>query len=183
MNESERIKNKLKELAADARKNPKELSFAWSNNRTDGKWTEEVMTRLCEVGHDEGYRVCVETLEQTYRSEWLYDMTWLKFDGRELIDVPLVLECEWGNFDTDGEDHYRPKGVQYDFQKLLLARAELRCIIFWARTLQCAEKYVEKLINIVERSQKRKTGDNYLFCVGLSNEKRFHFKDYIVCNE
>jgi hypothetical protein len=186
MNESERIKNKLKELATCVRENPnnpKKLSFAWSGG-TEKVWTKQVKKRLCKVGHDQGYRVCVEKkLEQAYRSEWLYDMTWLKFDGRELIDVPLVLECEWGYFDEPTKDHYHHDRVQYDFQKLLLAKADLRCIIFAAQNLQDAEKYVEELIDIVERFQKRKIGDNYLFCVCLSAEKRFHFKEYTVNTE
>ena len=190
MNDSARIKNKLKELATYVRENPnnpEKLSFAWSGG-TEKVWTKQVMTRLCKVGHKEGYRVCVKKfcgkkLEQAYRAEWLYDMTWLKFDSRELIDVPLVLECEWGHFDKDDEDHYRPERVQYDFQKLFLARADLRCIIFAAKTLQDAEKYVKELIDIVERFQKRQTGDNYLFCVCLSTEKRFHFKEYTVNTE
>ena len=190
MNDSERIKNKLKELATYVRENPnnpEKLSFAWSGG-AEKVWTKQVMTRLCKVGHKEDYRVCVKKfcgkkLEQAYRVEWLYDMTWLKFDGRELIDVPLVLECEWGYFDKPDKDHYQCERVQYDFQKLFLARADLRCIIFAAKTLQDAEKYVEELIDIVERFQKRETGDNYLFCVCLSNEKRFHLKDYTVCKE
>lgn len=188
MNDSEQIKNTLKCLTTYARKNPAKLSFAWSNNSTGGEWTKEVMTRLCKVGQDECYKVCVKESDvcvekKPYRVEWLYDMTWLKFDNRELIDVPLILECEWGDFAKDDEDYYQPECVQYDFQKLLLARADLRCIIFWAKNLQCAKKCVEKLIDIVERFQKRQIGDKYLFCVGLSTEKRFHFKNYTVSAE
>lgn len=189
MNESERIKNKLKELATYIRENPdnpEKLNFDWDPKPgITPKWTKEVMTRLCKVGQDERYQVCVTKSDvcvekDPYRAEWLYDMTWLKFDNRELIDVSLVLECEWGVFDKPDKDHYHRDNVQYDFQKLLLARADLRCIIFAAQNLQDAEKYVEELIDIVERFQKRKIGDNYLFCVCLSAEKRFHFKEYTV---
>ncbi len=51
----------------------------------------------------------------------LYDVTWLEY-GRDglLIDAHLVAECEWGDFHDIGED----------FEKLLLARAGARLIIF-----------------------------------------------------
>ena len=186
MNESERIKNELKKLATYVRENPnnpEKLSFNW--NASDKPWTTKIMTQLCKVGQDKCYQVCVTKSEvcvekEPYRAEWLYDMTWLKFDNRELIDVPLVLECEWGYFAKHDENPYQDNRVQYDFQKLLLVRADLRCIIFPAKTLQDAKKYVEELIDVVERFQKCEIGDNYLFCIWLSTEKRFHFKDYTV---
>ena len=55
--------------------------------------------------------------------EWLYDVTWLKYEHegeRLLIEAPSVAECEWGN-----------KGdIDDDFEKLLLARAGIRLMIF-----------------------------------------------------
>ena len=43
-----------------------------------------------------------------------------KHENDELVDAPLVAECEWGN-----------KGdIEDDFEKLLLARAGVRLMIF-----------------------------------------------------
>ena len=50
----------------------------------------------------------------------LYDVTWLKHENDELVDAPLVAECEWGN----------KRDIEYDFEKLLLARAGVRLMIF-----------------------------------------------------
>ena len=55
--------------------------------------------------------------------ERLYDVTWLDYEksgSGELVDAPLAAECEWGN-EGDIED---------DFEKLLLARAGIRLMIF-----------------------------------------------------
>ena len=56
--------------------------------------------------------------------EWLYDFTCLEYkhndDGGWLKGIPVVAECEWGNKDCIGDD----------FQKLLLARADVRVMIF-----------------------------------------------------
>ena len=56
--------------------------------------------------------------------EWLYDVVWLNYwedhDDHPLRSVPLVAECEWGFY----------KRIKEDFQKLLLARATVRLMIY-----------------------------------------------------
>ena len=58
--------------------------------------------------------------ENCDHGEWLYDVTWLEYEGELLTDAPLVAECEW----SGGEE------IDHDFQKLLLARAGVRLTIF-----------------------------------------------------
>ena len=84
-----------------------------------------VKTKLCEIGRNEfGFYVCAKSVEKTDRGEWLFDVSWLKYDcDKSLIYVPLAAECEWGAF----------KDIYYDFQKLLLARASVVLMIFEAR--------------------------------------------------
>ena len=54
-------------------------------------------------------------------AEWLYDTTWLELDDTGRIkSIPLVAECEWG---SQGE-------VEDDLQKLLVARATLRVMVY-----------------------------------------------------
>ena len=88
------------------------------------EWTKAIKTKLCKIGTDE-FRCKVgahgvDEPEPDYR-EWLYDVTWLEYatDG-PLIDAHLVAECEWGNLGEIGDD----------FEKLLLARASMRLMIF-----------------------------------------------------
>ena len=86
-------------------------------------WTKAVKTELCRIGKEEfGLRVGasgVGPFDPDYR-EWLYDVTWSEYDDDGLTDVILVAECEWGEF----------RKIEYDFQKLPLARATLRLMIF-----------------------------------------------------
>ena len=92
----------------------------------DTIWTKAVKTTLCKMGRDRfGYKVYARDVVNAYKNggEWLYDVTWLEH-GRErdslLTDVPLVAECEWGDF----------KNIVEDFEKLLLARAGVRLMVF-----------------------------------------------------
>lgn len=89
-----------------------------------------VKTKLCEIGRNEfRFYVCANSVEETDSGEWLFDVTWLKYDSnKSLIYVPLAAECEWGTFEH----------VYDDFQKLLLARASVALMIFEAR--ECGSK-------------------------------------------
>ena len=91
----------------------------------DDAWTRALLTKLCEIGrNDFACKVGADSgkVDRTSRDrgEWLYDVTWLKYNNDRLIDVPLVAECEWGDFNK----------IKYDFQKLLLARACVRLMIY-----------------------------------------------------
>lgn len=79
-----------------------------------------VKTKLCEIGQVFGFHVCAKSVERANCGEWLYDVTWLKYDGCTLIDAPLAAECEWGE----------RKHVYDDFQKLLTSRARVVLMIF-----------------------------------------------------
>ena len=152
------------------------------------EWTREIKNRLCKVG-----RVCEVSKERKYwvyasccdaadGTEWLYDLTWLDCKeanltwrdskGLHVRDVKLALESEWGN---EGE-------INDDFQKLLLVRADLRCMIFSTQTKGCATEKakakIEDLITQVKQFSKSQDGDTYLFCAWLYGEDRFLFCDY-----
>ena len=91
---------------------------------SDKVWSQKVKTELCRIG--KGLKFCVGAnkgevpeRDRDY-GEWLYDVTWLEYEGDLVMNAPLVAECEWGGI-TDIDD---------DFQKLLLARAGVRLMIF-----------------------------------------------------
>ena len=92
-------------------------------------WTREVKTQLCKIGKCLGYSVYASGVDKDHRhgGEWLYDVTWLEYkcigDPRLrsfLTNAHLVAECEWGG---SGD-------ICDDFEKLLLARASMRLMIF-----------------------------------------------------
>ena len=70
------------------------------------------------LGSGLGFSVCASNVDSADWGEWLYDVSWLH-GKRWLRSVPMVAECEWGNF-GDIED---------DFQKLLVPRASLRVMV------------------------------------------------------
>ena len=88
-------------------------------------------------------------------------------------DVSLVLELEWGYFPE----------VHEDFEKLRLAKANLRCMVFWAANRQNAVGYLQTLLNQVLKFQKTTRGDNYLFCVWLEDKACFEFNSYTHYSE
>jgi hypothetical protein len=138
--------------------------------------------RCCKVGKEKKYLVYASRCDEANDGEWLYDLTWLDCKeanftwrdskGLHLKDVKLALECEWGD---EGE-------INDDFQKLLLARADLRCMIFSAPSKQSAKakakEKIDDLINQVEQFSKSQAGDTYLFCAWIEGEDRFLFCDY-----
>lgn len=79
-----------------------------------------VKTKLCEIGQKLCFYACAKSVKGANCGEWLYDVTWLKYDGGKLIDASLAAECEWGE-----REH-----VYDDFQKLLLSRARVVLMIF-----------------------------------------------------
>jgi len=90
------------------------------------RWTKEIKERLCELGHKLGYKVCASNYNDKDWGEWLFDLVWLLSDKNGyLTSVPLVMECEWD---------YRSTNIEDDFQKLILARAHHRIMIFQQKT-------------------------------------------------
>ena len=88
--------------------------------------TKAVKTKLCERGRELGCQVSA-SIKDFGKKEWLYDVIWTEYSQgyepstqNQLIAVHLVAECEWGDF-TD---------IKKDFEKLLLARATLRLMIY-----------------------------------------------------
>ena len=86
---------------------------------TTREWTRRVKDAFIQLGIARGYTPCPNP--QLEWGEFLYDVIWLRTDEENrVIGVPLVAEIEWGN---RGD-------VWDDFQKLLVARAGVRVMIF-----------------------------------------------------
>ena len=61
----------------------------------DSEWTKQIKNRVCTLGKRYRYWVYASSCDETDGGEWLYDITWLNYSGKKLIDVELVLESEW----------------------------------------------------------------------------------------
>lgn len=114
-------------------------------------WTHQVKALLVELGKRAGYQTCTNGTVQGARwdQEWLYDLVWVQArDGFVVQDVFLVAEIEWRG----------TRAIQQDFQKLLLARADCRVMIF-----DDTGGVRDQLIEQARTFGKRRRGDRYLF--------------------
>ena len=103
------------------------------------------------LGKRAGYQTCTNGKIQgaKWDKEWLYDLAWVHAsDGFIVQDVFLVAEIEWSG----------TRAIQEDFQKLLLARADCRVMIF-----DDTDGLHEPLIAQARTFGKSRPGDRYLF--------------------
>ena len=141
---------------------------------SDAAWTRAVKTKLCEIGRDFNYRVGASKLG--HFGEFLYDVTWLEYEYvgdpiSPLIDVHLVAECEWKSFEF----------IIEDFEKLLLARASVRLMIFNGNFKPGPEKIAAQLAERIRAFKGTRDEDAWLLAAfeGL-DDGRWRFRYFPV---
>ncbi len=107
----------------------------------DSWWTKEILVTVGALGKRHGYYTCGPGGNQ---QGWLYDYVWI--DGER---VPLVLESGWGG----------PSQIDDDFQKLRIARAEHRVMIFQGKNI---DQKFDNLAEQVRAFAYTQAGDRYL---------------------
>jgi hypothetical protein len=134
----------------------------------DKVWSQNLLSEIGRIGHSLGFYVC--GCEQYGQGEWLYDHVWLKLENGKsgrILDVPLILESEWGN----------RRDIDEDFQKLLLGRSQHRVMIFQQRNV---ERLYPELIAQAQMFAGKQSGDRYLF-LGLDwADKTFKPRLFVV---
>ena len=93
----------------------------------DRVWTHDIKSELCSAGQTLGYYVCTSGVTTANHGEWLFDQVWMDWMHipRQLKRIGLVVECEW---------RMQPDDIFDDFEKLLVARADVRLMIFQAHS-------------------------------------------------
>ncbi len=133
-----------------------------------------VKAKLCEIGRGFRFYTCANTVEGADCNEWLFDVTWLKYDCDEsLIDVPLVAECEWVN----------RKYIYDDFQKLLLARASVVLMIFAGGDECGSKKMADWLVEKVGKFNGSRDEEAWLLAAWERNdneEKGWSFRYFKI---
>ena len=167
--EEEELEALLNDLAQQA-----EAEKGWGKD----KWTREVKLQLVSRGNGMDLQTCasvrglVPDACRPYWGEWLYDVVWLRGDwpglGRRyrIACVPLVAEIEWGN---SGD-------VCDDFQKLLVARADVRMMIFDEHH----DLAVEDLIDQINFFNGNMAGDHYLLASYNRANQHFNVVEHVV---
>ena len=143
-------------------------------------WTKAIKTELCRIGRSCKFRCKVgahaREVPKSNRDygEWLYDVTWLEYDGDGCVtDAHLVAECEWGS----GTD------IDEDFQKLLLARATVRLMIFDGNYERGSPKIADHLACQVRRFNRSRNEDAWLLAAWErtgQNERGWSFRYFTV---
>jgi hypothetical protein len=141
----------------------------WPSDRI---WTGDLISALGRLGQERNYYVCGKHGHKYGgQDEWLYDLVWLlqSSDG-VIVDVPLILESEWGV--------KRSEDIREDFEKLLLGRAQHRVMVFQQRSdvKRVCDRYIEKM----QRFGLTQVGDRYLFVGFDYTEKVIKSKLYVA---
>ena len=102
----------------------KTLPQQLERGRRDGEWTIALKRRLGDLGKENGWQVSTAGFQGEFDGEWLFDLAWFRNTQvypHHILELGLVLESEWLR------DHYE---IKYDFEKLLVAKAPLKVMIF-----------------------------------------------------
>ena len=146
---------------------------------TDTEGSKAVKTKLCEIGREFEFKVGAKRneVEKAYRDfgEWLYDVTWLEYEPKPfpdglLIDVHLVAECEWGNFER----------IIEDFEKLLQARAGFRLMIFTGSNQANSEEIAERLADRVREFKGSRAEDAWLLAAWEGSSDDWSFRYFTI---
>lgn len=142
--------------------------------KSQGEKTEHIMDALSQLGRKKGFKSMSNRISEKLekegwfkKAEWLYDLHWFKENKPYgLTNLPLVVECEWDWIRDDERKKKKKTGggepdifgaIKWDFQKLLVANADLRVMIFQERIKKdndVLDKYfddtIDGYINLVE---------------------------------
>ena len=140
------------------------------SSKSDVDWTNAVKSSVAGAIHGQGLAIhtnCAQ-IQDAKQKEWIYDLCAIeKNEKGHLLSVKLVLESEWSN---------NRKERQWDFQKLLIARAELRVFVTQARTAAAATAALEQCQAEVVQSSVSLRGDRFIVCIweNLKNQMHIH---------
>jgi hypothetical protein len=122
------------------------------------EFTVAIKESLTRLGKKLGYRVCTTLPNIADYPEWLWDLTWVRGGDKagvfELSDMPLAVESEWK------EDF--GKEILSDFQKLMVARAWLRVMVFQTPNAEVKMRF-DQLREAIRTYSGTQPGDRYLF--------------------
>ena len=112
------------------------------------------------------------------KREWLYDLHWyteVKGCHYRPIGLPLVVECEWEPNRRKEKTKVPYSGIKFDFQKLLVANASLRLMVFIKRKRDELSELDEYFGKAIESCRNLKANSQFLFVAFEEEKKRFHY--------
>jgi hypothetical protein len=113
-------------------------------------------------------------------SEWLFDLHWY-IEGKNpytTTRLPLVMECEWQQ-KRRGDRKVPFSGIKYDFQKLLVANAEFRLMIFKIVRPTDFEQLSEYFEDNINNYKHLASGSKFLFIAFYDKGKTFYYREIL----
>ena len=147
-----------------------EIAQAIDNGRPntwgDRDWTVGIKSSVAKLGRAAGWNICTSSVAGIEREcEWLFDQTWYRNENGMLRELGLVLESEWGDFPS----------VRYDFEKLLVARAPLKVMIYCDEALECENSFAQ-LARGIFHYKHRDADDRFLLACWRGAKMQFEFR-------
>ena len=141
----------------------------------DMVWTHAVKSELYAAGQALEYYVCTSGVAQANHGEWLFDQVWINWPPtpRQLKRIGLVVECEWRQAQDDILD---------DFEKLLVARADVRLMIFQAPTAEEVADLFARLRTATQGFSQHQSGDYYMLA-GYDRQAGQFLRDGFLIND
>tara|TARA_R110002073_G_scaffold17163_1_gene64953 strand:+ start:2045 stop:2593 length:549 start_codon:yes stop_codon:yes gene_type:complete len=126
-------------------------------------WTLRIKILLAEIGFTRDYSVWASGLNDIDESparkvnqEWLYDLVWINYEGRgptrTLRSIPLAAESEMGPW---------PEVID-DFEKLIIANADIKIMLFHSNDVARAESMCDDLQKRVQEFEGQWIRSEYL---------------------
>jgi hypothetical protein len=152
--------------------------------------TRFIKDKLALLGHTKfNYKVYANGLSPnltqlnggTFKnSEWLFDLHWY-VEGKQpytTISLPLVMECEWQQ-KRRGDRKVAFSGIKYDFQKLLIANAEFRLMIFNVVKPTDFDQLSEYFEDNINTYKHLPSGAKFLFISFYEKSKTFFYREIL----
>ncbi len=135
------------------------------------EWTKAVKQAVTEIGHKARWAVTTHGVRESDDPQWLLDLVWAKEwapAGEKkrafLKRIGLGMECEWNRSDEE---------LDWDFQKLLVVRADLRLFVFDQKQRDDVDRIIERCKMQIEGFDQTQPGDRYLFVASWTDCEKF----------
>jgi hypothetical protein len=150
----------------------------WDSNAF---WTLQIKKILDDIGR-KTYGTNVKNGREFFTAasglmkqhEWLYDLVWYEYDTNKnkLTNIYLVAESEWK---TSWNKKSYLTDLQYDFEKLLLARSPYRLMIFDGYSEEELKSYISHFNSIIDEYHHSQKNDRYMYAAWLNSNKNSEF--------
>jgi hypothetical protein len=127
---------------------------------TQSNWTRavnDVLKKVAKTFNSE-YLIACKHKDIHDSPEWLYDFVCYHENELGLFDVIFVAESEWMSW---GGRNFEK--IKYDFEKLLLARCDIRVMFFEEKGESTIINIIDKLNSIVKHCKMTKRDDRYMY--------------------